>query len=91
MAVFPLEAFKALRNLFISPFTVIPQLGILPRLVFDLTWSGINKATKRLSPMEAMRFGDALHRILKQVITADLHLGPVYLLKVDLDDTYMRL
>ena len=41
--------------------------------------------------MEAMRFGGALQRILKQVLTNDPHLGLVYLRKVDLEDTYMRL
>ena len=38
-----------------------------------------------------MRFGGALQRILKQVLTADSHLGLVYLSKVDLTDAYMRL
>ena len=38
-----------------------------------------------------MRFGGALLRILKLVITADSCLGPVYLGKVDLVGTYMRL
>ena len=41
--------------------------------------------------MEAMRFGDALQRILKQVLTANPRLGPVYLSKLDLADTYMIL
>ena len=38
-----------------------------------------------------MRFGGALLRILKQILTADPCLGPVYLSKVDLEDAYMRL
>ena len=38
-----------------------------------------------------MRFGGTLQCILKQVLTADLHLGPVYLSRVDLADAYMRL
>ena len=29
-----------------------------------------------------MRFGGALQRILKQVLTTNLHIGPVYLIKV---------
>ena len=41
--------------------------------------------------MEAMRFGGAPQRILKQVLTADPRLGPVYLNKLDLADAYMRL
>ena len=38
-----------------------------------------------------MRFGGALQRILKQVITAGTRLRPVYLSKIDLADAYMRL
>ena len=41
--------------------------------------------------MEAMRFRGALQRILGQILTSDLRLGPVYLRKVDLADVYMRL
>ena len=41
--------------------------------------------------MEAMHFGGVLHHILKQVLTADLRLGLVYLGKEDLADAYMRL
>ena len=36
-----------------------------------------------------MCFGGALLHILKQVLTADPHLGPVYLSKVELADDYM--
>ena len=38
-----------------------------------------------------MRFGGALQRILKQVLSSDLRLGLVYLRNVDLADAYMRL
>ena len=41
--------------------------------------------------MEAMCFGGALQRILRQVITIDLRLGLLYLSKVYLVDSYMRL
>ena len=41
--------------------------------------------------MEAMHFGGAILRILKQVLSADLCLGPFYLSKLDLADAYMRL
>ena len=66
-------------------------MGRIPRLIFDFTWSGINDIAERLSLMEAMRFGGALLRILKQVLAADPRLGPVYLSKLDLADAYMRL
>ena len=38
-----------------------------------------------------MRLGGALQRILKQVLTTNLRLGPVYLSRVDLADAYTRL
>ena len=91
MAISPMEAAKALSNLWISPVALIHQVGRQPCLIIDFTWNGLNEATKCLSPMEAMHFGGALHRILKQVLTADPRLGPVYPSKVDLTDDYMRL
>ena len=69
----------------------IPQVGRRPRLIFDFTWSGLNDVSKRLSPMWSTRFGGAIQRILKQVLSSDLRLGLVYLRKVDLADAYMRL
>ena len=90
VAVFPLEAVTALQKLWLSPVAVIPQVGRMPRLIIDFTWSGLNDIVEHLSPMEAMRFGGALQRILRQVITIDPRLGLVYLSKVDLDDSYMR-
>ena len=77
VAVFPLEAVTSLQNLWLSPVAVIPQVGRIPRLIFDFTWSGINDISERLSPMEAMRFGGALIHTLKQVLTAEPRLGPV--------------
>ena len=77
--VFPLEVFTSLKNLWLSPVVVIPQVGRRPRLIYDITWSGINKTSEHLDPMEAMRFGGALQLILKQVLTVDPRLGPVYL------------
>ena len=89
--VFSFEDVKALHNLWLSLVAVIPQVGRRPRLIFDFTWSGLNKATKRLPPMWEIYFGGALHHILEQVLTAESCLGPVYLSKVYLDDAYMRL
>ena len=38
-----------------------------------------------------MRFGNALTHIVRQVLTADPNLGPVYLSKLDLSNACMRL
>ena len=63
--VFPLEEFNALHNLWISLVMVIPQVESRLRLILDFTWVRINDVSKRLDPMEVMRFGGALQRILK--------------------------
>ena len=91
MDIFPLEAVTALKNLWLSSVAVIPHVGRSPRLIFDFIWSGLNNIAERLSPMEAMHFRVALLHILKQVLTSNLRLGPVYLRKVDLADAYMWL
>ena len=91
MAVYPLEAVTSLQNLWLSPVAVTPQMRRRPRLIFDFTRSGLNDTSESLSRMEAMPFGGALQRILKQILTADPCLGPVYLSKVYLADAYMRL
>ena len=86
MDVFPLEEVTYLKHLWLLPVTVIPQVGRRPLMIYDFIWIGINKTSKCLAPAEAMRFGGALQRILKQVLAADLRLGPVYLSKVELAD-----
>ena len=80
-----------LKNMWLSPVAVTPQVGRRLRLIFDFTWNGLNNIAERLSPMEAMRFGGALLHIFKQVLINNPRLGPVYISKVDLADAYMRL
>ena len=64
VAVLPLVAVNALHNLWLSPVAVILQVGRRPCLIFDFTWSRLNDVSKLLAPMEVMRFGGALQRIL---------------------------
>ena len=90
-SVSPLKAVNALQKMWLSPVAVIPQVGRRPCLIFDFTWIRINEATKRLSPMEAMRFRGTLQCILRQVLTADPRLGLVYLRKVDMANAYIWL
>ena len=91
VVVYPLEAVTALQNLWLSLVVVTLQVGRRPRLIFDFKWSGLNNIAEHLSPMEAMRFGGAILRIIKQVLTTDPYLVTVYLIKVDLADAYKRL
>jgi len=41
--------------------------------------------------MEAMQFGHALDRYLREILLADPELGPVYLLKLDISDGFYRI
>jgi len=41
--------------------------------------------------MEAMQFGHALDRYLREILLADPKLGPVYLLKLDISDGFYRI
>ena len=91
VAVSPLEAVNTLHNLWLSTVAVIPQVGRRPRIILYFIWIRLNDISKRLSPMESMFSGGALHHILKQVLTTNRHRRPVYISKVDLADTYMRL
>ena len=75
--VFPLEAVNTLHNLWLSLVAVIPQVVRRPRPIFYFTWSRINDISKRLAPIEYMRFGVALQRILKQVLAANPRLRPI--------------
>ena len=48
----------------------------------------MNQETVPLAPLEAMQFGHALDRILRELILADPALGPVKLLKLDVSDGF---
>ena len=79
-----------LRRLRLSPAGVVPQCDRRPRTIIDYTTSNVNAETLRLSPKEAMQFGRALHRLLRQIRFAPPQHGPVYMLKVDLSDGFYR-
>ena len=54
--VFPMAAVCNLPKLWLSPVTAIPQVGRRPRIIFDLTWSGLNKATAQEAPEKGNAF-----------------------------------
>ena len=60
-------------------------------MIYNFTFISLNTTTARLYPQDDMRFGNTLHLTLKTIHHANPALGPVYLIKVDLSDTYMRL
>ena len=85
--VLPLEDAVGLNGLRLSPAGLIPQRERRDRLVIDYTWSGINKATRRLSP-DSMQFVHALQLILQRMYDADPRHGPIYMMKVDIADGF---
>ena len=54
-------------------------------------WSDLNKDVTTLAPQEAMLLGGILKRVIEHILVADPRLSPVYLIKVYLVESYMRL
>lgn len=88
--ILPASIACKLRNLRISPPGVVPQRDRRPRWICDYTWSGVNPETINLVPREAMQFGRALDRILREILLANPQFGPVYQNKTDLSDGFYR-
>lgn len=90
-ALLPISVARQLEFLMLSPPASIEQRGRRNRNLLDLTYSGVNGASLRLAPREAMQFGTALRRLLHAIFHADPRHGPVKLLKNDLSDGFFRL
>jgi hypothetical protein len=88
--VLPYQQVQNFPNLRISPPGVIPQRGRRPRWIVDYSWYDVNNDTIPIYPKEAMQFGHALDRLLREILLADPKLGPVYLLKLDISDGFYR-
>ena len=89
--VLPYSIAKQLKDLRLSPPGVVPQRGRRPRWIVDYTWWNVNDETLPLAPSEAMQFGHALDRILREILLADPKLGSVYMLKLDISDEFYRI
>jgi hypothetical protein len=79
------------RQLRISPMGVVLQRERRPHVIVDYSFFGVNDETVKLAPREAMQFGKALERILRNIVEADPSHGPVYLLKIDIADGFYRI
>ena len=88
--ILPATMAMELEGLRLSPPGVIPQRDRRPRWICDYTWSGVNHDTLPLAAMEAMQFGHALERILREILLANPAHGPVKLNKTDLSDGFYR-
>ena len=60
-----------------------------PCLIYDFSWSGLNKAVTQVAHKEEMRFGKALYREIDCILAAPPKLGPALINKLDLADAYM--
>ncbi|KAL3810349.1 hypothetical protein ACHAXA_003078 [Cyclostephanos tholiformis] len=89
--VLPYSAVRDLPGLRVSPPGVVPQRERRPRWICDYSWSQVNEDTLPLAAVEAMQFGHALDRILREILLADPAQGPIYLLKLDISDGFYRI
>ena len=69
--VLPSSAVAQLPHLRIAPFGVVPQHNRRPRIICDFSFYDQNADTLPLAPLEAMQFGRALERFLRQLLLAD--------------------
>ena len=89
--VLPTKAVRHIPDLRVLPPGVVPQQDRRPRWIGNYTFSGVNGDTLPLAAMEAMQFGHALDRILREILLLDPTLGPVQMLKVDISDSFYRI
>ena len=89
-AILPESVALQLEGLRVSPPGVVPQRDRRPRWICDYTFSDVNPETVNIVPREAMQFGHALDRILREILLANPSHGPVHQLKVDLSDGFYR-
>ena len=89
--ILPARVAATLPGIRASPPGVVPQRGRRPRWIGDYTWSQVNQETLPLFAPEAMQFGHALERLLREVLLANPAHGPVHVIKADLSDGFYRL
>ena len=89
--VIPFDLAATLDGLTLSPPGVVPQRERRPRWIGDYSFSGVNEDTVPLAPTESMQYGNALHRILREILLANPANGVVYMLKLDISDGFYRI
>ena len=89
--ILPYSKVKRLPGLRLSPPGVVPQRDRRPRWIVDYSWWNVNQETLPLAPKEAMQFGHALDRILREILLVDPANGPPEMMKVDIADGFYRI
>ncbi|KAL3827591.1 hypothetical protein ACHAXA_002088, partial [Cyclostephanos tholiformis] len=72
-----------------STIRTLPGLRISPPV--DYSWWNVNQETLLLAALNAMQFGHALERLLREILLSNPHLGPVYLIKQDISDGFYQI
>ena len=88
--VLPASAVKHLPGLRVSPMGMKEERDRRDRVIIDYSFSNVNQETLPLVATEAMQFGHALDRILRQILLANPAYGPVQLMKIDISDGFYR-
>ena len=91
VAMFNLADFKHLQGLWLPPLVVIPQVGRKPCIIYNFSWIFLKEHVKQAATKQAIRFEKVLHCLLDFIIEADPYLGPTYLRKVYLAESYMHI
>ena len=60
----------------------------MAHLLLQLQW--VNDSVCRQSPLDAIHFGGTIRRFTTKIVNADLSYGPVFISKLNLINTYMR-
>jgi hypothetical protein len=66
----------------LSPLVVVPRWDCRPRKISDYLFLGVNHETVPISSEEYMQYRWAFSRILRNLKSANPHLGPVSLSKI---------
>ena len=88
--VLPASAVKHLPGLRVSPMGMKEERDRRDRVIIDYSFSNVNQETLLLVATDAMQFGHALDRILRQILLANPAYGPVQLMKIDISDGFYR-
>ena len=89
MDIFYLKYVQHMEGLWIYLLVEIPQTISNTRLVYNLYWSGLNECINQDAPKGDMSFLQALHILIDFILVAYPALGPEYLSKVDLANSYV--
>ena len=89
--VLPYKLIKDLHGLRLTPPGVVSQRERRTKFICNYSFSDINENTVPIAPMEAMKFGHALDRIIRNILLSDPKCCPTYLQKVDISNGFYRI